>query len=102
MAAALSRYANPESEIGHAGPDAPVHEDQRLEVARAFAADLPLIAEEGLRTKLLQRDADRLERTRQMLCDALADLLREHALLVGNDHRHVVAARRALTLASLG
>lgn len=101
MSAALSRYANPESEIGHAGPDAPVHDDQRLEVARAFAADLPLIAEEGLRTKLLQRDADRLERTRQMLCDALEDLLKAHASIRGNDDRAVVAARRALTLGRL-
>jgi len=55
-----------------------------------------------LRTAILQRDADRLNRVRQMLCDALEDLVREHAALRGNDDRHVVAARRALTLGRLG
>ena len=101
MTAAAVRYANPEHQLGHAGPTAPVHSDARLELARPFVADLPPMANEGPRAALLQRDADRLERTRQMLCDALEDLLEAHARLRGNDDHAVVAARRALTLGRL-
>jgi len=97
MSAALSRYANPEADLGHAGASAPVHSDPRLELM----ADLPPLPEEGPRAKLLQRDADRLERARQMLCDALEDLIKAHAALRGNDDPTVRAARRALTLGRL-
>jgi hypothetical protein len=67
----------------------------------AFVADVPSIVDGGPRARLLQRDTDRLERTRQMLCDALEDLLQAHASIRGNDDRAVVAARRALTLGRL-
>jgi hypothetical protein len=97
VSAALARYANPGAELGHAGDRAPVHADARLE----FAADLPRLPDSGPRAQILQRDADRLERTRQMLCDALEDLLQAHASIRGNDDRAVVAARRALTLGRL-
>lgn len=98
MSAALVRLANPDADVGHAGPDAPVHSDPRLELARPFVADLPPVANEGPRAALLQLDADRLERTRQMLCDALEDLIERHVRLRGNDDHAVVDARRALTL----
>lgn len=104
MSAALTRLANPDAEVGHAGPTAPIHDDPRLEVARAFAADLPLLADEGPRARFLQRDADQLERTRKTLRDvlvALEALIEAHAALRGNDDRDVRAARRALTLARL-
>lgn len=78
------------------------HDDPAFAAKRKLFADLPFLpAESGFRTKLLERDADRLERTRRMLCEALEDLLREHAALRGNDDRAVVAARRALTLGRL-
>lgn len=78
------------------------HDDPAFAAKLKRFADLPLLpAESGSRTKLLERDVDRLERTRLMLCDALDDLLKAHATLRGNDDRAVVAARRALTLGRL-
>lgn len=37
MSAALSRYANPEASLGHAGDQAPVHTDPRIELSVAAA-----------------------------------------------------------------
>ena len=70
--------------------------------SRPPAPPAPPVADGGPRARLLQRDVDRLERTRQMLCDALEDLLKAHASLRGNEDPTVRAARRALTLGRLG
>ena len=57
---------------------------------------------DGPRATLLQRDIDRLERVRDMLIDALRDTVEQWAPLRGQDDPIVRAARRAITLASLG
>ena len=77
MSAALSRYANPGAELGHAGPDAPIHADERIALA-----DLPRLAEspqaaaEGFRARLLQKDAEQRARTNRLLRESLADVLK--------------------------
>lgn len=62
----------------------------------------PNLPAEGPRSSLLQRDVDRLERVRDMLIDALRDTTERLASMRGQDDEVVRAARRALTLASLG
>ena len=95
MSAALSRYANPEAELGHAGPSAPVHADTRLD----FAADLPRLAEspqaasEGFRASLLQRDAESLREQHRIMLDAL------RLIALGNDDSAAIA-RAAMVRAS--
>lgn len=64
--------------------------------------DAPSPQTEGPRSSLLQRDVDRLERVRDMLIDALRDTTERLASMRGQDDEVVRAARRALTLASLG
>lgn len=97
MSAALARYANPAEQIGHAGPDAPVHDDQRLELARTFVADIPPTTINH-RADGLASDLARLRRVRDMLCDALEDLVHAHAALRGNNDSNVRAGRNALQL----
>lgn len=97
MSAALARYANPGAELGHAGPDAPIHADERIEIAHAFAADLPLIPDSH-RADGLASDLARFRRVRDVLCDALEDLVRAHAALRGNNDLNVRAGRIALQL----
>lgn len=84
------------------------HDDPAIAAARAFGADLlvpagdiRLPAEAGLRTKLLERDLARLARARQMLIDELRVAAAELESIYGDRHATVIAARRALTLASL-
>lgn len=61
MSAALARYANPAASIGHAGPDAPIHADERIALA-----DLPPLAgtaaetPDSPRAAGLQREIDAL------------------------------------------
>lgn len=105
MSAALTRYANAGQPIGHAGPDAPIHADARLE----FAADLPrftdsrLAAADGFRASLLQRDREQLVSTNRLLRETLAELLP----LAGRnartpaDDRIVERATRVLTIGGL-
>lgn len=76
MSAALTRYANPAAAIGHAGPCAPIHSDERIALA-----DLPrftdsrLAAADGFRASLLQRDREQLVSTNRVLRETLAELL---------------------------
>lgn len=58
----------------------------------------PNLPAEGPRASILQRDADRLGRVRDMLCDALEDLIRAHAALRGNNDSNVRAGRNALQI----
>lgn len=75
MSAALTRYANPAAAIGHAGPTAPIHADERIALA-----DLPRLAEspqaaaDGFRASLLQRDREQLVSTNRVLRETLAEL----------------------------
>ena len=92
--AALTRYANPGAELGHAGPSAPVHADPRLD----FAADLPRLADlplvpEGFRASLLQRDAESLREQHRIMLDAL------RLISLGNDDSAAIA-RVAMVRAS--
>lgn len=93
MSAALARYSNPTARIGHAGPDAPIHADERLEIVAPAAA-----SHHTLRDRMQVRRIEDLEGARAMLCDALEELVLAHAALRGNDDQTVRAARRALTL----
>lgn len=105
MSSALVRYANPNAELGHAGPTAPIHADARLE----FAADLPrftdsrLAAADGFRASLLQRDREQLVSTNRVLRETLAELL----LMAGRaartpaDDAVIERATRVLTLGGL-
>ena len=104
MSAALSRYANPGADLGHTGPDAPIHADERIALA-----DLPRLAEspqaaaDGFRAAMLQRDREQLERTNKLLRETLAELLP----LAGRnartpaDDRIVERATRVLTIGGL-
>ena len=104
MSAALARYSNPTASIGHAGPDAPIHADERIALA-----DLPRLAEspqaaaDGFRAAMLQRDREQLERTNKLLRETLAELLP----LAGRnartpaDDRIVERATRVLTIGGL-
>ncbi len=90
MTAALTRYANAGQPIGHAGPDAPVHADPRLD----FVADLPRLADspqaaaDGFRATLLQREVDdlrgRLGQLRAAAKRAAGDMERAAVLIESN------------------
>lgn len=85
MSAALARYSNPTASIGHAGPDAPIHADERIALADLpRLADSPQAVAEGFRARLLQKDAEQLARTNRLLRECIAELL-------------PLASRRALT-----
>lgn len=77
MSAALARYSNPTASIGHAGPDAPIHADERIALADLpRLADSPQAVAEGFRARLLQKDAEQLARTNRLLRESLADVLK--------------------------
>lgn len=103
--AALARYANPGAELGHAGPDAPIHADPRLD----FAADLPRLADspqaaaDGFRAALLQRDREQLERANRLLREALAETLKVagRAARTPADDQVIVRATRVLKVGGL-
>lgn len=63
----------------------------------ALAADLPPIPDSH-RADGLASDVARMRRVRDMLCDALEDLIRAHADLRGNSDMTVRAGRVALQL----
>jgi hypothetical protein len=102
--AALARYANAGQPIGHAGPDAPIHADERIALA-----DLPRLAEspqaaaDGFRAAMLQRDREQLERTNRLLRECLAELLplASRRALTPADDRIVERATRVLKLGAL-
>jgi hypothetical protein len=104
VSAALSRYANAGQPIGHAGPDAPIHADERIALA-----DLPRLAEspqsaaEGFRAALLQRDREQAERTIRLLRESLADVLKiaGRAARTPADDQVIERATRVLELGGL-
>ena len=75
MSAALTRYANAGAAIGHAGPDAPIHRDERIALA-----DLPRLAEspqaaaDGFRAMLQQKEVERLREQNRIFFNALRDI----------------------------
>jgi len=78
MSAALTRYANPAAAVGHAGPCAPIHSDERIALADLpRLADSPQAAADGFRAAMLQRDREQAERTIRLLRDALRAVLDE-------------------------
>ena len=94
MSAALSRYANAGQPIGHAGPDAPIHADERIALADLPRfADSPQAAADGFRAMLLQRDADALRRQHRIVIDAL------RTIALGDDDSAQIA-RKALKRAA--
>ena len=104
MSAALARYANPGADLGHAGPDAPIHADERIALA-----DLPRLAEspqaaaDGFRVAMLQKDREQLERTNRLLRECLAELLplASRRALTPADDQVIERATRVLKLGSL-
>ena len=104
MSAALARYANPGADLGHAGPDAPIHADERIALA-----DLPRLAEspqaaaDGFRVAMLQKDREQLARTNRLLRESLADVLKlaGRAARTPADDQVIERATRVLTLGSL-
>lgn len=104
MSAALARYSNPTASIGHAGPDAPIHADERIALA-----DLPRLAEspqaaaDGFRAAMLQRDREQLERTNRLLRESLADVLKlaGRAARTPADDQVIERATRVLKLGGL-
>lgn len=104
MSAALTRYANPAATIGHAGPDAPIHADERIALADLPRfADSPQAAEAGFRASLLQKDAEQLARTNRLLRECLAGLLplASRRALTPADDRVIERATRVLELGGL-
>lgn len=102
--AALARYANPGADLGHAGPDAPIHADERIALADLPRfADSPQAAEAGFRASLLQKDAEQLARTNRLLRECLAELLplASRRALTPADDRIVERATRVLELGGL-
>lgn len=104
MSAALTRYANAGQPIGHAGPSAPIHADERIALADLpRLAESPQAASEGFRAAMLQRDREQAERTIRLLRECLAELLP----LAGRnartpaDDRIVERATRVLTIGGL-
>lgn len=75
MSAALTRYANPAAAIGHAGPCAPIHSDERIAIA-----DLPRFADpqpvnlQGFRAHLLQGEVKSLRKQHRIMLDALREI----------------------------
>jgi hypothetical protein len=104
MSAALARYANAGQPIGHAGPDAPIHADERIALA-----DLPRLAEspqaaaDGFRAAMLQRDREQLARTNRLLRESLADVLKlaGRAARTPADDAVIERATRVLKLGAL-
>lgn len=104
MSAALSRYANPGADLGHAGPDAPIHADERIALADLpRLADSPQAAADGFRAALLQRDREQAERTIRLLRESLADVLKlaGRAARTPADDQVIERATRVLTLGGL-
>lgn len=102
--AALARYANPGAELGHAGPSAPVHADERIALADLPRfADSPQAAADGFRAALLQRDREQIERTNRLLRESLADVLKlaGRAARTPADDQVIERATRVLTLGGL-
>lgn len=103
--AALTRYANAGQPIGHAGPDAPVHADPRLD----FVADLPRfapsppVATDGHRIRLLERDIEQRARMNRALRESLADVLKiaSRNAITPADDAAIARATRALKLGGL-
>ena len=104
MSAALARYANPGADLGHAGPDAPIHADERIALA-----DLPRLAEspqaaaDGFRVAMLQKDREQLARTNRLLRESLADVLKlaGRAARTPADDQVIERATRVLKLGAL-
>ena len=102
--AALARYANAGQPIGHAGPDAPIHADERIALADLpRLAESPQAASEGFRAAMLQRDREQLERTNRLLRECLADVLKlaGRAARTPADDQVIERATRVLTLGGL-
>lgn len=104
MSAALARYSNPTASIGHAGPDAPIHADERIALADLpRLADSPQAAADGFRAERLQRDREQAERTIRLLRECLAELLplASRRALTPADDAIVERATRVLKLGAL-
>lgn len=104
MSAALARYSNPTASIGHAGPDAPIHADERIALADLpRLADSPQAAADGFRAAMLQRDREQMARTNRMLREALAETLKVagRAARTPADDQVIERATRVLTLGGL-
>ena len=105
MSAALSRYANAGQTIGHAGPDAPIHADERIALAdlpalSGLSAEVP---PQSFRAVGLQRDREQAERTIRLLRECLAELLplASRRALTPADDQVIERATRVLTLGGL-
>lgn len=93
--AALARYANAGQPIGHAGPDAPIHADERIALADLpLLADSPQAAADGFRAAMLQRDREQRERRPARTADELS----RH----NSGRPQVLSARRVVALARVG
>jgi len=104
MSAALARYSNPTASIGHAGPDAPIHADERIALADLpRLADSPQAAADGFRAALLQRDREQLERANRLLRESLAETLKlaGRAARTPADDQVIERATRVLTLGGM-
>lgn len=102
--AALARYANAGQPIGHAGPDAPIHADERIALADLpRLADSPQAAADGFRAALLQRDREQMARTNRLLREALAETLKVagRAARTPADDAVIERATRVLKLGAL-
>ncbi len=101
MSAALARYANPGAELGHAGPDAPIHADERIALADLpRLADSPQAAADRFRAAMQRRDREQLERTNRLLRESLAETLKlaGRAARTPEDDEIVRRATRVLKL----
>lgn len=104
MSAALTRYANPAATIGHAGPCAPIHSDERIALADLpRLADSPQAAADDFRAALLQRDREQMERANRLLRESLADVLKlaGRAARTPADDAVIERATRVLELGGL-
>lgn len=104
MSAALARYSNPTASIGHAGPDAPIHADERIALADLpRLAESPQAASEGFRAAMLQRDREQAERTIRLLRESLAEVLKlaGRAARTPADDQVIERATRVLELGGL-
>lgn len=104
MSAALARYSNPTASIGHAGPDAPIHADERIALADLpRLAESPQAASEGFRAALQQRDREQAERTIRLLRESLAEVLKlaGRAARTPADDQVIERATRVLELGGL-
>jgi len=104
MSAALSRYANAGQPIGHAGPDAPIHADERIALADLpRLADSPQAAADGYRAWLIQRDREQLERANRLLREHLAAVLKiaSRNAITPADDAAITQATRALKRGAL-